>query len=504
MRPHTRSISRPANNFMFSRAIMLKTGGGKMEKVIIIGGGVAGLSAGIYGLLAGLDCTVIEKNKEVGGALCSWQRGDYTVDGCLHWLTGTKRGTELYKIWQDTGVLGNESETVRPQTLYTSYYGGEVLDFSRDIRKTRSAMHRISPQDAHESNAFTEAVRAAASLMGCDDSYSRVRALQLLAPYARLDLYALGRRFSSPHLHFAMTDFIGGEYNALGLIFAYAAFVSGNGDLPAGGSRGAAERMKKKFLGLGGTLVTGERVTGMRREGGRVVSVTTDMGDEREAEHFISCVPLPVTYRLTGGRMQPRGTRERRRRPLFSSFHIALSADADALPFRGTAVFSCEGIDIMGEHTDRLAIKEYSHEASFSPAGKNIIECMIFMREDACRRWIELRGSYNEYRDEKMRAAQLILKNAERAFPQLAGKLGIIDSWTPATFERYLGAPCGAYMGHAITGGALPYRHSAHMRAAENLLIASGWQQAPGGLPTAARMGRRAIEYITGQHFGST
>ena len=36
-------------------------GSGKMaKKIIIIGGGVAGLSAGIYGALEGYDCTILE------------------------------------------------------------------------------------------------------------------------------------------------------------------------------------------------------------------------------------------------------------------------------------------------------------------------------------------------------------------------------------------------------------------------------------------------------------
>ena len=38
------------------------------EKVVVIGGGISGLSAGIYALLAGFDVTIYEKNAMVFGS----------------------------------------------------------------------------------------------------------------------------------------------------------------------------------------------------------------------------------------------------------------------------------------------------------------------------------------------------------------------------------------------------------------------------------------------------
>ena len=38
-----------------------------MKKVVIIGGGIAGLSAGIYARLCGMDVEIYEKNAVPGG-----------------------------------------------------------------------------------------------------------------------------------------------------------------------------------------------------------------------------------------------------------------------------------------------------------------------------------------------------------------------------------------------------------------------------------------------------
>jgi len=62
------------------------------KKVIIIGGGVAGLSAGIYGQLNGYDTEILEMHTLPGGQCTAWKRKGYTFDYCIHWLVGTSSG----------------------------------------------------------------------------------------------------------------------------------------------------------------------------------------------------------------------------------------------------------------------------------------------------------------------------------------------------------------------------------------------------------------------------
>ena len=44
------------------------------KKIVIVGGGIAGLSAGIYGKLAGYDVDIYEKNPIAGGQCMGWNR----------------------------------------------------------------------------------------------------------------------------------------------------------------------------------------------------------------------------------------------------------------------------------------------------------------------------------------------------------------------------------------------------------------------------------------------
>ena len=57
-------------------------------RIVIVGGGLAGLSTACYALVNGFDALIVEHNLALGGVCTAWKRGDYTVDGCIHWLTG--------------------------------------------------------------------------------------------------------------------------------------------------------------------------------------------------------------------------------------------------------------------------------------------------------------------------------------------------------------------------------------------------------------------------------
>ena len=54
------------------------------KKVIVVGGGIAGLSAGIYALKAGFDAEIYEKNPVAGGECMGWNRQGYHIDNCIH------------------------------------------------------------------------------------------------------------------------------------------------------------------------------------------------------------------------------------------------------------------------------------------------------------------------------------------------------------------------------------------------------------------------------------
>ena len=77
-----------------------------MKKIIVAGGGIAGLTTGIYARLAGYEAEIYEKNPVVGGECMGWNRQGYHIDNCVHWMTGTSPEKEIYQVGKDVGVIG--------------------------------------------------------------------------------------------------------------------------------------------------------------------------------------------------------------------------------------------------------------------------------------------------------------------------------------------------------------------------------------------------------------
>ena len=60
------------------------------KRVIIIGAGLAGLSAGIHLQNSGIATEIFELSGQAGGMFSAWEREHYRFDGCIHWMVGTR------------------------------------------------------------------------------------------------------------------------------------------------------------------------------------------------------------------------------------------------------------------------------------------------------------------------------------------------------------------------------------------------------------------------------
>jgi hypothetical protein len=125
---------------------------------------------------------------------------------------------------------------------------------------------------------------------------------------------------------------------------------------------------------------------------------------------------------------------------------------------------------------------------------------MVFTFENQSKDFILLRkndrAAYNEH---KKLLASLTQKLIEEHFSILKGKLHCIDVWTPATYHRFINSEIGSFMSFVLPSRALPLCAPNRVKGLSNVILATQWQQAPGGLPIAADVGRRAIQTIVMQ-----
>lgn len=478
-----------------------------MSKIVIIGGGVAGLTAGICARLNGYEAVIFEKHRIAGGNLTGWDRGGFHIDNCVHWLTGTNPVTPQYRLWVETGALG-DVEIYQADSLYTYETASGKLCLSRDVNRLHADMLALSPRDDREIDAFIKALNAAKTIIEVSSKSNDKRAtmsellssLPLLLHYHRMTAHELGQRFSNPVIQGFMECLFPADFGALGLLVAMATFCSDNGGVPKGGSLMMAQRMTERFVSLGGELHCGMAVTGIGINGKRAVSVTTDKGETFNADDVILAVDPAFAFgKLLDKSYMPLPLKRLYDHPSvsrFSSFHCAFSCELSDPPFHGDRMVKIPKELQNVLRSEYLILREYSHEEGFAPEGKSLIQTMHYCTEDECRFYIRMKERPAEYRALKKEISDEIAGLIVSRYPELSGKLHCIDTWTPATYKRYTGADIGSYMGFAFPPKLNPIFMNGRIKGLSNVYLATQWQQAPGGLPVASKAGEAAVKAI--------
>ncbi|MBC7185789.1 MAG: NAD(P)-binding protein, partial [Calditrichaeota bacterium] len=129
------------------------------KRVAIIGGGIAGLSAGIYLQRSGYDCTIFEMNKAPGGLCTAWNRADYIIDNCVHWLVGSSPASPLYQLWNEVVDLSQIQFVDFSELFRVEDTEGNQLVLFTDVDALEDELLRKAPEDSRLVRAFTKGIR---------------------------------------------------------------------------------------------------------------------------------------------------------------------------------------------------------------------------------------------------------------------------------------------------------------------------------------------------------
>lgn len=138
-----------------------------MKKVIIIGGGLGGLSAAVTLAHAGFHVHLFEKNHHLGGKLMPVQLGSYSFDFGPNTITMP----QVFKgIIEQTGERAEDYFHLMPLQGHTRnhFSDGAILDFSSDAVEMAKEIERLSPKDAANYPAFLKEVKR---LYGMSERY---------------------------------------------------------------------------------------------------------------------------------------------------------------------------------------------------------------------------------------------------------------------------------------------------------------------------------------------
>lgn len=483
-----------------------------MKKIIIIGGGIAGLTAGIYAQKSGFDSVIYEKHTIAGGECTGWNRKGFHIDGCIHWLTGTNEGTGVNKIWHETGGLDN-TEIFQADNFLTLEYQDSKIILYRDKDKLKKHLLELSPEDKQEIENLIGYIEAfynfepptekPMDLMSLGEMMkflsSMKRVMPVMKVLGKITLKEYLDKFRSKLIRKAFESIIPElNYSAYTLIFSLATFMSGNGGRPKGGSIAFAKRIEQKYLSLGGKIVTGEEVAKIIIENKVATGIQLKDNSVIKGDYIVpACDTNIILNKLLEAKYPDKKLDLRyldeANYPLMSCCYVSFGIDADLSSLPKDFVFDTQSFDYENGKEHFISLKHYCYEPDFAPKGKSIAIVYIDASYDW---WKEKHKNKDEYKKEKKRISDELIERIEQKLPHLANKITLLDFATPLTYERYCGAYKGAWMSFGTTPKSKNLMHNGKIKEVKNVYMAGQWLMPPGGLPTAAVTGKWAIQRI--------
>jgi len=473
-------------------------------KLAIIGGGLAGLSAGCYARANGFDVTILEHNLGLGGVCTAWHRGPYLVDGCIHWLTGGP----FQRLYEELGIVPDVP--LRPLTSFATYRdarGGWEVTLAADLQRTHEALRAIGPEDADELARLFEAVGLIADL---DPHVDRPPELTTLTERLRgiwelresLGAVVHFRRplaawiqadLKSPRLRAVFQRLLPPETPTLFLLMVLGYLSRGWLSRPEGGTARFRDRLIDRYRHLGGVALLNTTVEEVLVSDGRARGVRLTDGTLVDADVVISTSSAPETvFRLLAGRF---GAKEWRARmetwKLFQPIVLAsygVSTPLDGEP--GTLLI--DGITplIVGSRrNEHLYLRVYNDDPAFAPPGHTVVQAMLETEYD----WWATRGA--RYQAEKDDTGARVLEAIEQHLPRVKGTVEMTDVATPLTFWRSARSWRGAFEGWLPTSDA--FKHvPKQLPGLDGFYMAGQWVEPGGGVPMAVMSGRQVAELV--------
>jgi phytoene dehydrogenase-like protein len=480
------------------------------KKIIMIGAGIAGLSAGIYARKNGYAVTIYESHFLPGGMCTAWKREGYTFEGCMHYvgLVGCSPTHTYYDQWTELGLLPG-MKMIQDDIFHTFQdRSGRRLNLYTDVDRLEKELLTLSPSDAQEIETLCTIVKRYAwfirrtgrnPFLLIGKGVGILRAIPLLKKYADMSMGEYAARFSDPLIRYALTYLFGYPDFACTNIFFFLAgnHLRGTG-FPQGSSLAFARRMERIFLELGGTIQYKTRVRRIVVQADRAAGIELEDGTIREADLVISAADGHATlFEMLADRFTPPALRERYESqahyPPFIQVSLGISRDLTGVP-HALKVQTALPFDLAGRTRQELWVQHFAHDPSMAPPGKTSLT--VLFPSDLS--WWEQFGYQTEaYQAEKKRIADTTIAQLEQVLPGIASQVETVDVATPFTTRRYVNnwkAGLGFMMTKKL-GGEMVFNPQYTLPGLGGFYMIGLWVKGF-GVPLAAASGKEVIRKI--------
>ncbi|WP_431045211.1 phytoene desaturase family protein [Streptomyces sp. P1-3] len=529
--------------------------------MIIIGGGLGGLSTGCYAQMNGYRSQIFEMHEIPGGCCTAWDRGDFTFDCCISWLLGNGPGNEMHQIWLELGAL--QGKQMRHFDVFNIVRGrdGRAVYFYSDPDRLEAHLLDLSPADAKLIREFCGGLRKFRKCLavypflkpvGLMGRFERWRMLASFAPYFNVIRKSIATlmtdysaRFKDPLLREAFNFILYEKHSAFPVLpfyFQLASHANLSAGVPEGGSLGLATSIEQRYRRLGGQVTYNAKVEEVLVENDRAVGVRLSDGREVRSDIVVSaCDGHTTMMKFLKGRYLNESYRRLYTKtidepgmvfPGYVMLFLGLNRPfPQGDPCTTYLLDEAMAAELVGIRHPSINVQFRSnHYPELSPRETTVAYVTYFcdiapwralnegMPEQRTRRHrgeqvhtLPMRHG-RKYYAAKYQVRDAMVAFLEKRFPGLRDAIAVRDLSTPLTQVRYTGNYDGTVLGwqpFVESGETMEEeikKHGPALPGLANFYVSGVWATT-GGLIRAAAAGRHVMHFVCrddGKEFTAT
>lgn len=509
-----------------------------MKKIVIVGGGLGGLTAGAYFAKAGFTVTLLEQHYKIGGFSTTFSRKKINTDVGLHLLAGLDSNSMFHKIISDLEI-DRDLKFVRLDDFYTANIVGKDFNVDFTVKDDLdSCVASLTLQFPLEENFiksfFEKMINLRTEIKNFYGSYMRglinpqdMQEFKLITYFADKTLSDELIECSDPKLWLILTNSIG-FYNEDPFTLSFLSYAAGHGSYflggayyIAGGSQKLSDALAAKIIDNGGEIIKQALVTRIAWNSQEVqVEKVRYRKQSQEFEieaDFVICNNSPglVFSELLDPPISNKMTSLLNKAPLSTSvsmLHLFLNQGPGSYGNNHHYTNYVRTNLSLEEVKDKFLHKKINTEdylnliSGFAITDYGVnqtqlnlppLNALTVMKQDNISKWNQ--ENSNEYQLQKEKLSNELLKNVEDLFPNIGQYVVWKEQSTPLTVRRFNLTPSGAIYGYKLTPTMANHRRPYPLGMPKGLIFASSWVKPGPGFESSMLSGWLAFNEVNRQ-----